>query len=91
MTVHHDAKWDAILSNQKKQRQQICLDRYSSTGSDSTFSSDWSTIQISFSKAIQTIPTVVCSFGGYGSPGENWTDTQAASWGGCAFISAMGI
>lgn len=37
-----------------------------------------------------TIPTVVCSFGGYGSPGEAWTDTPSSSWGGCVF-SAVGV
>ena len=37
-----------------------------------------------------TIPTVVCSFGGYGQPGDEWTDTPNSSWGGCAF-SAVGV
>lgn len=37
-----------------------------------------------------TIPTVVCSFGGYGQPGDGWTDTPNSSWGGCAF-SAVGV
>ena len=31
-----------------------------------------------------TIPTVVCSFGGYTRPGDGWTDTPNPSWGGCA-------
>ena len=48
------------------------------------------TIQIAFPKQFKTIPTVVCSFGGYGSPGEDWTDTPNSSWGGCAF-SAVGV
>lgn len=37
-----------------------------------------------------TIPTVVCSFGGYGQPGDGWTDTPNSSWGGCAF-SAVNV
>lgn len=37
-----------------------------------------------------TIPTVVCSFGGYGQPGDQWTNTPNSSWGGCAF-SAVGV
>ena len=37
-----------------------------------------------------TIPTVVCSFGGYGQPGDRWTDTPNSSWGGCAF-SAVNV
>lgn len=37
-----------------------------------------------------TIPTVVCSFGGYGQPGDAWTDTPNSSWGGCAF-SAVAV
>nr|DAQ53623.1 MAG TPA: H-type lectin domain [Caudoviricetes sp.] len=48
------------------------------------------TIQIAFPKQFKTIPTVVCSFGGYGPPGEGWTDTPNSSWGGCAF-SAVGV
>lgn len=48
------------------------------------------TIQIAFPKQFKTIPTVVCSFGGYGSPGEGWTDTPNSSWAGCAF-SAVGV
>lgn len=48
------------------------------------------TIQIAFPKQFKTIPTVVCSFGGYGLPGEGWTDTPNSSWGGCAF-SAVGV
>ena len=50
------------------------------------------TIQITFPKQFTTgtIPTVVCSFGGYGSPGEAWTDTPNSSWGGCAF-SAVNV
>lgn len=48
------------------------------------------TIQIAFPKQFKTIPTVVCSFGGYGLPGDAWTDKPNASWGGCAF-SAVGV
>lgn len=48
------------------------------------------TIQITFPKKFKTIPTVVCSFGGYGQPGDGWTDTPNSSWGGCAF-SAVGV
>lgn len=50
------------------------------------------TTQITFPESFPsgTIPTVVCSFGGYGSPGEAWTDTPNSSWGGCAF-SAVGV
>lgn len=48
------------------------------------------TIQITFPKQFKTIPTVVCSFGGYGQPGDGWTDKPNASWGGCAF-SAVGV
>lgn len=51
-----------------------------------------STIQITFPKSFTsgTIPTVVCSFGGYTGPGDGWTDTPNPSWGGCAF-SAVGV
>ena len=45
---------------------------------------------ITFPKQFKTIPTVVCSFGGYGQPGDGWTDTPNSSWGGCAF-SAVGV
>lgn len=48
------------------------------------------TIQITFPKQFKTLPTVVCSFGGYGQPGDEWTDTPNSSWGGCAF-SAVGV
>ena len=48
------------------------------------------TIQITFPKQFKTIPTVVCSFGGYGQPGDGWTDKPNASWGGCAF-SAVNV
>lgn len=48
------------------------------------------TIQITFPKQFKTIPTVVCSFGGYGQPGDAWTDTPNSSWGGCAF-SAVNV
>ena len=48
------------------------------------------TIQITFPKQFKTLPTVVCSFGGYGQPGDGWTDKPNASWGGCAF-SAVGV
>ena len=48
------------------------------------------TIQITFSKQFKTLPTVVCSFGGYGQPGDGWTDKPNASWGGCAF-SAVNV
>lgn len=48
------------------------------------------TIQINFPKQFKTLPTVVCSFGGYGQPGDGWTDTPNSSWGGCAF-SAVGV
>lgn len=48
------------------------------------------TIQINFPKQFKTLPTVVCSFGGYGLPGDGWTDTPNSSWGGCAF-SAVGV
>lgn len=48
------------------------------------------TIQITFPKQFKTIPTVVCSFGGYGQPGDAWTDTPNSSWGGCAF-SAVAV
>ena len=48
------------------------------------------TIQITFPKQFKTLPTVVCSFGGYGQPGDSWTDTPNSSWGGCAF-SAVGV
>ena len=48
------------------------------------------TIQITFPKQFKTLPTVVCSFGGYGQPGEGWTDTPNSSWGGCAF-SAVAV
>lgn len=50
------------------------------------------TAQIVFPESFTsgTIPTVVCSFGGYGSPDEAWTDTPNSSWGGCAF-SAVGV
>ena len=47
------------------------------------------TVQITFPKQFKTLPTVVCSFGGYGQPGDRWTDTPNSSWGGCAF-SAVG-
>lgn len=45
---------------------------------------------ITFPKQFKTLPTVVCSFGGYGQPGDGWTDTPNPSWGGCAF-SAVGV
>ena len=45
---------------------------------------------ITFPEQFKTIPTVVCSFGGYGQPGDGWTDTPNPSWGGCAF-SAVGV
>lgn len=50
------------------------------------------TAQIVFPESFTsgTIPTVVCNFGGYGSPGEAWTDTPNSSWGGCVF-SAVGV
>ena len=48
------------------------------------------TIQITFPKQFKTIPTVVCSFGGYGQPGDGWTDKPNSSWGGCAF-SAVNV
>ena len=48
------------------------------------------TVQITFPKQFKTLPTVVCSFGGYGQPGDGWTDTPNSSWGGCAF-SAVGV
>lgn len=48
------------------------------------------TVQITFPKQFKTIPTVVCSFGGYGLPGDGWTDTPNSSWGGCAF-SAVAV
>lgn len=50
------------------------------------------TAQITFPESFTsgTIPTVVCSFGGYGGQGEAWTDTPNSSWGGCAF-SAVGV
>jgi hypothetical protein len=48
------------------------------------------TVQITFPKQFKTLPTVVCSFGGYGQPGDRWTDTPNSSWGGCAF-SAVGV
>lgn len=48
------------------------------------------TIQITFPKQFKTLPTVVCSFGGYGGPGDGWTDTPNPSWGGCAF-SAVNV
>lgn len=48
------------------------------------------TIQITFPKQFKTLPTVVCSFGGYGGPGDPWTDTPNPSWGGCAF-SAVSV
>ena len=48
------------------------------------------TIQITFPKQFKTLPTVVCSFGGYGQPGDGWTDKPNASWGGCAF-SAVNV
>ena len=48
------------------------------------------TVQITFPKQFKTIPTVVCSFGGYGQPGDGWTDTPNSSWGGCAF-SAVAV
>ena len=48
------------------------------------------TVQITFPKQFKTIPTVVCSFGGYGQPGDGWTDKPNASWGGCAF-SAVAV
>lgn len=47
-------------------------------------------VQITFPKQFKNIPTVVCSFGGYGGPGDPWTDTPNPSWGGCAF-SAVGV
>ena len=46
--------------------------------------------QITFPEQFKTIPTVVCSFGGYTGPGDGWTDTPNPSWGGCAF-SAVGV
>lgn len=46
--------------------------------------------QITFPKQFKTLPTVVCSFGGYTGPGDAWTDTPNPSWGGCAF-SAVGV
>ena len=51
-----------------------------------------STATITFPKQFTagTIPTVVCSFGGYGGPGDGWTDKPNASWGGCAF-SAVNV
>lgn len=49
-----------------------------------------SAVQITFPKQFKTIPTVVCSFGGYSQPGDGWTDTPNASWGGCAF-SAVNV
>lgn len=51
-----------------------------------------SAVQITFPKSFTsgTIPTVVCSFGGYTGPGDGWTDTPNSSWGGCAF-SAVGV
>lgn len=48
------------------------------------------TVQITFPKQFKTIPTVVCSFGGYGQPGDGWTDKPNALWGGCTF-SAVGV
>lgn len=48
------------------------------------------TAQITFPKQFKTLPTVVCSFGGYTGPGDGWTDTPNSSWGGCAF-SAVGV
>ena len=45
---------------------------------------------ITFPKQFKTIPTVVCSFGGYGQPGDRWTDTPNSSWGGCSF-SAVNV
>ena len=50
------------------------------------------TAQITFPESFPsgTIPTVVCSFGGYGQPGDGWTDTPNSSWGGCTF-SAVGV
>lgn len=48
------------------------------------------TAQIIFPKQFKNIPTVVCSFGGYGGPGDPWTDTPNPSWGGCAF-SAVSV
>lgn len=45
---------------------------------------------ITFPKQFKTIPTVVCSFGGYGQPGDGWTDKPNSSWGGCAF-SAVNV
>lgn len=48
------------------------------------------TTQITFPKKFKNIPTVVCSFGGYGGPGDPWTDTPNPSWGGCAF-SAVSV
>ncbi len=47
-------------------------------------------IPVVFPKQFKTIPTVVCSFGGYGQPGDGWTDTPNSSWGGCVF-SAVGV
>ncbi len=46
--------------------------------------------QITFPEQFKTIPTVVCSFGGYGGSGDPWTDTPNPSWGGCAF-SAVSV
>ena len=46
--------------------------------------------QITFPKRFKTIPTVVCSFGGYTGPGDAWTDTPNSSWGGASF-SAVGV
>lgn len=50
------------------------------------------TAQIVFPESFTsgTIPTVVCNFGGYGGPGDPWTDTPNSSWGGCSF-SAVGV
>ena len=47
-------------------------------------------VQIIFPKQFKNIPTVVCSFGGYGGPGDPWTDTPNSSWAAAAF-GAVGV